>query len=804
MWLPITLAVLVFLALAFRGLGLLAWTASAAVILIGWRLTGVAMPLAFMTTAGALIALAAVFGIPLIRRHLVSRFIMPIFAKVLPRLGDTERVALEAGTVWWDADLFSGMPEWQKLLDFKPQPLSAEEQAFLDGPVNDFCRAIDDWEVYQQRDLSPEVWALIRKHRLFGMIIPRQYGGLGFSAIAQSRIITRISSRSITAAVTVMVPNSLGPGELLLHYGSEAQKQRYLKRLADGEEIPCFALTGPEAGSDAAATQSEGIVEKRVIDGKEVLGLRCNWKKRYITLAPVATLIGLAFRIKDPHKLIGDEEDRGITCALIPRNTPGVEIGLRHDPMGVPFHNGPIVGHDVWIPMEAVIGEMDGIGKGWRMLMESLAAGRSISLPALSVGAAQMATRICGAYATVREQFDTPIGRFEGIEEPLARIAGMTYLMTATRTLTCAALDAGEKPAVIGSIAKAYLTDSMRQVVSDAMDIRAGSAIQRGPRNSLSRAWDAVPIGITVEGANILTRSMIIYGQGAIRCHPFVQREIDAIAHKDLKAFDLAIFGHVNLIVTRSVRAVLLALTGSRLAGAPRTEDTARYYQHLSRLSAAFTILSDTAMGTLGGSLKRREKISGRLADALAYLFLASAALKRYHDEAKTTANHALVRWSVELCLYRTQEAILGVLENLPTRPAAWLLGWLIFPLGARFRPPADRIGTRVARDILEDRQTRHDLTADVFIPAGDQPGLGMLEAALDKAVAALPVETKLRDAVRAGTLDRAPGHMLDDHGLAAGVISQEEYDRLNEARDLRDEVVQVDAYDPEQFKSMR
>ena len=415
-----------------------------------------------------------------------------------------------------------------------------------------------------------------------------------------------------------------------------------------------------------------------------------------------------------------------------------------------------------------------------------------------------MATRICGAYATVREQFDTPIGRFEGIEEPLARIAGMTYLMTATRTLTCAALDAGEKPAVIGSIAKAYLTDSMRQVVSDAMDIRAGSAIQRGPRNSLSRAWDAVPIGITVEGANILTRSMIIYGQGAIRCHPFVQKEIDAIAHKDLKAFDLAIFGHVNLIVTRSVRAVLLALTGSRLAGAPRTEDTARYYQHLSRLSAAFTILSDTAMGTLGGSLKRREKISGRLADALAYLFLASAALKRYHDEAKTTANHALVRWSVELCLYRTQEAILGVLENLPTRPAAWLLGWLIFPLGARFRPPADRIGTRVARDILEDRQTRHDLTADVFIPAGDQPGLGMLEAALDKAVAALPVETKLRDAVRAGTLDRAPGHMLDDHGLAAGVISQEEYDRLNEARDLRDEVVQVDAYDPEQFKSMR
>jgi acyl-CoA dehydrogenase len=454
---------------------------------------------------------------------------MPVFAKVLPRLGDTERIALEAGTVWWDGDLFSGMPEWQKLLDFKVPPLSDEEQAFLDGPVNDFCRTIDDWDVYQRRDLSPETWQQIRDFRLFGMIIPKEYGGHGFTALAQSRIVTRISSRSVTAAVTVMVPNSLGPGELLLHYGSEAQKQRYLRALAEGSEIPCFALTGPEAGSDAAATQSEGIVEKRVIDGKEVLGALPP-EKRYITLAPVATLIGLAFRLKDPDHLIGDVEDRGITCALIPRNTPGVEIGLRHDPMGVPFHNGPTVGRDVWIPFDAVIGEMEGVGNGWRMLMESLAAGRSISLPALSIGAAQMATRICGAYATVREQFDTPIGRFEGIEEPLARIAGMTYLMTATRNLTCGALDAGEKPAVIGSIAKAYLTEAMRQVVSDAMDIRAGSAIQRGPRNTLSRAWNAVPIGITVEGANILTRSMIIYGQGAIRCHPFVHKEIAAVA----------------------------------------------------------------------------------------------------------------------------------------------------------------------------------------------------------------------------------------------------------------------------------
>ncbi|MEP7042741.1 MAG: acyl-CoA dehydrogenase [Dokdonella sp.] len=804
MLLTFVLALLVFLALAFRGLGFLAWIGAAGVWLLGWRIAGIVSPLLFETCVVVLAALACVFGLPALRRALVSRFAMPRFAKVLPRLGDTERIALEAGTVWWDGDLFAGMPDWHKLLDFQPRSLSVEEQAFLDGPTEELCRRISDWEIYQQRDLPAPIWDFIKQQRFLGMILPKEYGGLGFSALAHSRVVTRIASRSVAAAVTVMVPNSLGPGELLLHYGTDAQKQRYLARLACGEEIPCFALTGPEAGSDAAATQSEGVVEKRLIDGVEVLGLRLNWKKRYITLAPVASLIGLAFRLKDPHKLIGDKEDRGITCALIPRDTPGVEIGLRHDPMGVPFQNGPIVGKDVFVPLdEAIIGGREQIGQGWRMLMESLAAGRSISLPALSIGAAQLATRICGAYATVREQFDTPIGRFEGIEEPLARIAGLTYLMTATRNLTCGALDAGEKPAVIGNIAKAYLTDTMRQVVGDAMDIRAGSAIQRGPRNALARAWDAVPIGITVEGANILTRTMIVYGQGAIRCHPFVQKEIDAVAKNDLAAFDRAIFGHVNLFVTRAIRAKLLALTGSRLAGVPRVTDTARYYQHLSRFSAAFTIVSDTAMGTLGGSLKRREKLSGRLADALAYLYLASAVLKRYHDEPKTRPNYALVRWSVELCLYRVQDALLGVLDNLPVRWAAVLLKFAIFPLGARFRPPSDRLGSEVARDILEDREARRNLTADVYIPPADEPGLGALEAALEKAVLALPVETKLRDAVRAGRLDRAPGYMLDELGVAAGVISGDEYDLLNDAREARDEVIAVDAFDAKVFKTL-
>ncbi len=804
MLLALILALIALMALAFRGLGFLAWVVAAGIWLLGWRLAGVAHPMLFVSVASALTALALVFGLPALRRQLLSRFIMPVFARVLPRLGTTERVALEAGTVWWDGDLFGGMPDWNKLLAFQPQQLSAAEQAFIDGPVDELCRRLDDWAVYQQRDLPPEIWQFIKDQRFLGMVIPEEYGGLGFSAIGHSRVVTRIATRSITAAVTVMVPNSLGPGELLLHYGSDEQKRRYLPRLARGEEIPCFALTGPEAGSDAAATQSEGIVEKRIIDGVEVLGLRLNWKKRYITLAPVASLIGLAFRLKDPNRLIGEAEDRGITCALIPRATPGIEIGLRHDPMGVPFMNGPIVGKDVFVPLdEAVIGGRAQIGNGWRMLMESLAAGRSISLPALSIGAAQLCTRICGAYATVREQFDTPIGRFEGIEEPLARIAGLTYVMTAARTLTCGALDAGEKPAVLGNICKAYLTDSMRQVVSDAMDIRAGSAIQRGPRNALARAWDAVPIGITVEGANILTRTMMIYGQGAIRCHPFVQKEIDAVAHDNLAAFDHAIFAHLNLYLTRAMRAALLAWSGSRLAATPDAHDTRRYYQHLSRFSAAFTVLSDTAMGTLGGSLKRREKLSGRLADALAWMYLASAALKRYHDEPKTRSNFALARWSAELALFRIQEALLGVIDNLPARWVAVLLKGTIFPLGARFRPPSDRLGSEVARDLLEDREARHTLSADVFIPPADEDGLGALEAALDKAVRAIPIETKLRDAVRSGRLDRAPGYMLDDLGVQAHIISGEEYDLLNEARDARDEVIAVDAFDPQQYRTL-
>jgi len=797
-------ALLLLLGFAFVGRGWLAWVTASAALFATWYACGVDSPLLLygLLFVTALVALAT--GFPPLRRALFARALLPVLGKVMPRLGETERIALEAGTVWWDAQIFSGMPDWEALRRFECKPLSPREQAFLDGPVTKLCEMLDDWQVEQDRDLPPEVWDFIKRERFFGMVLPERYGGLGMSEIGHSRVVTRIATRSVAAAVTVMVPNSLGPGELLVHYGTEEQKQRYLPRLAEGLDVPCFALTGPEAGSDAAATQSEGIVEWGRWQGEEVIGLRVNWNKRYITLAPVATLIGLAFRLKDPNGLLGGPADRGITCALIPRDLPGVVIGKHHDPMGVPFANGPIEGHDVFVPMDAIIGGVAQAGHGWRMLMESLAAGRSISLPALAVGAAQMATRICGAYATVREQFDTPIGRFEGIEEPLARIAGLTYLMTATRTLTCGALDAGEKPAVLGSIAKAYLTDAMREVVSDAMDIRAGAAIQRGPRNALSRMWMSVPIGITVEGANILTRSMIIYGQGAIRCHPWVQKLIEAIAAKDRAAFDRATFGYINFVFTRGVRALLLGLTGSRLASVPADTELRRQYQHLTRFASAFALVSDLCMVTLGGSLKRREKISGRLADALAWQYLAAATLKRYHDEPKLASNYDLARWGVALALYRTQEALRGVLDNLPAGFAAGVARVLVFPLGARFRPPSDALGQRAARAILEDREARIHLTEDIHVPGPHEPGLGELEAALDKAVRALPVETKLRDAVRAGRIDRAPKDQLDDIALAAGIITAEEYAALGEANDARDAVVQVDAFDAAVYKQLR
>ncbi len=734
-----------------------------------------------------------------LRRDYATHFVMPLVGRMLPRLGDTEREALEAGSAWWDGELFRGAPDWRRLLAFEVAKLSDAERAFLDGPVEEVCRSLDDWDVQQRGDLPPAVWERLRRERFFGMIIPEEWGGLGFSAQAHSAVIVKLASRSIACAVTVMVPNSLGPAELLLHYGTDTQKRHYLPRLATGEEIPCFALTGPEAGSDAAATQSEGIVCKGEWEGREVLGMRLSWRKRYITLAPIATVIGLAFRLRDPDHLLGEQEDLGITCALVPAKLPGVEVGGRHDPLGVPFLNGPTRGDDVFVPLDAIVGGRDGAGKGWRMLMESLAAGRSISLPSLSVGGAKLATRVVSAYAMVREQFDTPIGRFEGVEEPVARIAANTYMMEAARWLTVGAVDAGEKPSVLSAIAKAWLTEGMRDVVEDAMDVRAGAAIQRGPRNVLARVHAAAPIGITVEGANILTRSMIVYGQGAIRCHPYALEEIQAVEADDIDGFDRAFWSHVAFTLASAVRAPLLALTGGRLALRAPGGTTRRLFQRLERLTAAFALVSDAAMVTLGGALKRREKITGRLADMLAWSYLASAALKRFHADGERAVDLPLVRFACETCFERAEHALDGILRNLPLRPAAWLLRALTLPLGRRERGPDDRTGGEVARAVLDDADVRARLTSGIFRPPPDEAGLGILDAALEEAKAALPIEAKLRRAVRDGRLEHAPGDELAHAARAAGLLSDAELELLRTADRARDEAIRVDVFGPDE-----
>ena len=792
------------LTLLYLGRPYWAWLAPVVLAFAWWQVSGVESPALFGGLAGGFGVLAIVFGVRALRRVLISRWLMRLVKPMLPRMGNTERIALEAGTVWWDGDLFSGDPDWQKLLDFELRGISEKERAFLDGPVEELCAMVKEWEVVQAGDLPPDVWDFLKRHGFFGIIIPESYGGLGFSAAAHSAVITKLASRSVTAAVTVMVPNSLGPAELLLHYGTDEQKDYYLPRLATGEEIPCFALTGPEAGSDAAATQSVGIVCRRAYRGQEVLGMRLSWRKRYITLGPVATVIGLAFHLRDPDRLLGGENDLGITCALVPADCPGIDIGTRHDAMGVPFHVGPNCGDDVFVPLDYIIGERKMAGQGWRMLMESLAAGRSISLPSLAVASAELATRLVSAYATVREQFDTPIGRFEGIEEPLARIGGLTYLMNAARKLTAGAVDAGEKPAVLSAIVKAYLTEGMRRVVIDAMDIRAGAAICRGPRNILAHAYQAVPIGITVEGANILTRSMIIYGQGAIRSHPYVQDEMMGAAEGDVARFDRGFFGHVGFVASNTVRALLLGLTNGRLRRSPVRGKVKHFFGRLTRMSAAFVLVSDFAMATLGGKLKRREKISGRLADALAWMYLASAALKRYIDEGQPDRDLPFVQCACVDALYEIQTALVGILDNFPNRPVAWLLRALVFPLGPRYRPTSDKLGAAVARALLEDREARLHLTADMYVPPPDEPGLGRLEAALDHAVAALKVEAKIRDAVRAGQLDRAPGEILLHQAAAAGIITEDERQQVLDADEVRDEVIQVDSFDPVTYRVLR
>ncbi len=734
------------------------------------------------------------------RRQWISAPLLRQFRKVMPKMSKTEQEALNAGDVWWDGELFSGKPNWDDLLRLPRAELSSEEQAFIDGPVEQLCKMLDDWQItYHDQDLPPAIWDFIKASGLFGMIIPKSYGGLEFSAQAHSTIVMKIASKSITAAVTVMVPNSLGPAELLLHYGTEEQKEQYLYGLASGKEVPCFALTGPKAGSDAGSIPDLGVVTNGTFNGKKCLGIRLNWDKRYITLAPVATLIGLAFKLKDPDHLLGDNEDLGITVALIPSNTKGVETGERHIPLNIPFLNGTTRGKDVFIPMDYVIGGQERVGQGWRMLMDSLSEGRGISLPALSTGAGKMASRYTGAYAAVRQQFGMPIGRFEGIEEPLARIAGMTYQMEATRRLTLTGLDSGKKPSVISAIIKYHTTERYRQVMNDAMDIQGGSGICLGPANIWGRAYQAIPIAITVEGANILTRSMIIFGQGAIRCHPHILKELEAVQEEDeelaVRHFDKALFNHIIFVMTNIARTTWLGLSHGRLSRQPVSGITGLYFQRLNWMSAAFALSVDVALMTLGGALKRKERLSARLGDILSELYIASATLKQFVANGKPKEELPLMQWAMEDSLYRIQEALRGLFNNLPIRPLAWILRLLIFPTGLRFNRPTDRMDREAARLLLHPGETRDRLTDHIYTSTDPNEKVGLLDLAMEAVFQAAPVEKILSQARHAGKIDGKDGQAMLEQALEMGIITQAQADKLRQAEELRDRVIQVDAF---------
>jgi len=796
----------VLLALAALRAPIFVWSAAVGVMGASWA---VILGLGAATNAvlvAAFLGLALALNLPALRRRLLSDPVLAVYRRILPDMSPTEKEAIDAGTVWWDADLFSGRPDWERLLATPAPRLTAEEQAFVDGPVEEACAMADDWEITHERhDLPPRLWQFLKDKGFFGMIIPKKYGGLGFSALAHSEVVTKLSSRCNALAVTVMVPNSLGPAELLLHYGTDEQKNYYLPRLAKGQEIPCFALTSPEAGSDAASIPDFGVVCKGIWQGKEVLGMRLTWDKRYITLGPVATLLGLAFRLYDPEHLLGGHEDLGITCALIPTATQGVNIGRRHLPLNGAFQNGPNWGKDVFVPLDWIIGGREYAGRGWMMLMNSLAAGRSISLPASSAGGAKALARVTGAYARVRSQFRTPIGKLEGVEEALGRIAANAYMMEATRVMTAGAVDQGEKPSVISAIAKYHMTEGARDCVNDAMDIHGGKGICLGPNNWVGRGYQVLPVGITVEGANILTRTLIIFGQGAIRCHPYVLREMRAAkemqGEEASREFDDAFTAHIGHTLSNGVRTFLHGLSRSMFATAPigTAPETRHYYRHITRLSAAFAFLADVSMLAMGGALKRKEKISGRLGDVLSMMYLASATLKRYEDQGRLKADLPLVRWSVRRALYSAQQAIDQVLSNFPVKALATLLRWTIFPLGMPFRPPLDSRNHECARIALEPGAARDRLTAGIYLPKGEADATGVLETAFLATVACEPIEKKFREAVKSGALTPRSGTDTAQLARDQGVITPEEYAQWQRKEALRKRVIQVDDF-PQDF----
>ncbi|WP_028388803.1 acyl-CoA dehydrogenase [Legionella fairfieldensis] len=753
------------------------------------------------TVLWGIFAILVLSSIRPLRQYLVSRHLFAVISKSMPAMSSTEREALEAGTVSWEGDLFSGSPDFNVLLNTPVIKLTAEEQAFIEGPVNELCRMIDDWDITHVRtDMPPEMWQFIKEKGFFGMIIPKEYGGLDFSATAQVAILARLYGRSVTVGSTVSVPNSLGPAELLLKYGTKEQKEFYLPRLANGREIPCFALTGPNAGSDAASIPDKGIVCRQMFNGQEVSGIRLNWDKRYITLCPVATVIGLAFRLFDPDNLLGKGIDVGISCALIPADTPGVITGRRHFPLNTGFLNGPTQGKDVFIPMDYLIGGAAMAGNGWRMLMECLSAGRAISLPSSAAGGTQAGALASGAYAMIRKQFNQPIANFEGIEEPLARIAGNTYLIDAALAMAAAAIDQGAKPSVAGAILKYNTTERARRVVMDAMDIHGGKGICLGPNNYLGRGYQNAPISITVEGANILTRNLIIFGQGAIRCHPYLFQELESVRENDLKAFDKAFWGHAGFILANLTRSLIFAFTDAHFTFTPKGI-AKRYYQLVYRYSTNLAFLADFSLIIMGGELKRKEKISARLGDVLSHLYLLSAVLKRFHDDGEPAEDIPLLEWSCQQLLHETELAIQGVIENFPLRWARIVLKLILRPFGSQRLRPSDQLGHQLAHILTRPNDSRSRLTRFVFTESLPNCALGRLEETFYKIIAVEALEKKVSRAVKEGVLHTLTLLEQIDEAQQAGILDAKEAQQLKEAEYARQAVIAVDDFADEELR---
>jgi acyl-CoA dehydrogenase len=773
----------------------------AVVLVLAWLLAGLSSP-SFLHPLSLLLlfAVLALFLITPLRIRLLSAPAMAALKKMMPPMSDTEREALDAGTTWWEKELFSGRPDWPVFEGIELSVLSAEEQAFIDKETNDLCALLSEWEIHHKsKNLPPKVWKFIKNNGFFGLIIPVEYGGLGFSPYAQSRVVSKIASRSTVAAVTVMVPNSLGPGELLLKYGSDEQKTFWLPRLAKGEEIPCFGLTSPEAGSDAGAIPDTGVVCKQDYEGKKVLGVKLNFSKRWITLAPVATVVGLAFRLSDPESLIGTEVDRGISCALVPANLAGVEIGRRHNP-GSAFMNGPITGVDVFIPMDMLIGGEEYIGQGWRMLVECLGAGRGVSLPALSTAGGEMSYLLVGAFARIRRQFGIPVGKFEGVQEASADIAATAYMLEAYRALVTRALDDGA-PSVLTAMAKYHATESLRTVVNHSMDILGGRGIQMGPRNFMALVYQTVPIAITVEGANILTRSMIIFGQGAMRCHPYLADELAALNDESegaLERFDSLLTAHLGHTGTVFSRAILLGLSGGYLAKPKcgNSDLSARWYRRINRYSAVFAATADIALLTLGGDLKRRELLSARLGDVHSQLVIACAILKFHDAQTPDEANELHAEYALKKCFANLNKALAEFYRNMPQTWLGSLLKMSFFPWGMKQWAPSDDDIRELGELIMQPNSVRDLLASKVYLSPDPEDAQGRVHYTYQLLAAVEKDYEQFLALDKQGKLDGESTAEKLVSAVAGGLLEQAQADAIATYDDCRYDCLLTDAFD--------